>query len=125
MWARLRQLAAWFQRPAATTSLTDDDVGVAIGRSDRTEPILIRWDEVDEIEAFKVDFYSFDDVRLVLCAGELRYELSEEFPGFVDVMCRMQDRFPTIPKDWYMIVRETAFERNFRVLWSRRRTTTD
>ena len=79
----------------------------------------LEWADVDEIATCKVDCYVHDDVRSGFhrrSTGDW-LEVSEDSPGFMDVVTEMRRRFPAIPDDWYPRVVETPFATNFAVLY--------
>jgi hypothetical protein len=95
------------------------EAGVAVCRGDQPEEVLFYWDEIEAIETYKVDLFTFDDIRLRFRIGPAAHELSEEIAGFVDVMSAMQNQFPSIAPDWHLTVMFPAFATNHRVLWVR------
>ena len=119
MWARLRKFVSRFRRQPPVTSLFADDVEVTIEPAGQAERILIRWDDVDEIQTFKADLGIVDDIRLAVRVGNGWYQLSEEDQGFMDVTEAMQRKFSSIPEGWYFEVMHPAFVANQRVLWCR------
>jgi hypothetical protein len=119
MWVRLRKFVSRFWPQPPVISLSADNVGVTIERSGQAEPVLIRWDDVDEIQTFKADLGIVDDIRIALRVRNGWYQLSEENRGFMDVTEAMQRKFPSIPKGWYFEVMHPAFATNQRVLWCR------
>jgi len=79
----------------------------------------IRWDEIDEIVAFKRDMLTVDD----LCLGFLphaateHYVCDEEMPGWTELLEALETRFDIRFVDWFPIVAHPSFAPNWTVLW--------
>jgi hypothetical protein len=107
-------------RPTGEVLLVADDAGFTLARTDGLEAQSFRWDEVDEIETYKWDLWSYNEVSLdLLVAGRwcLLQEYDEGFSALTDAMER---RFPDIPERWYADATSPA---NWepRTLWKRDR----
>jgi len=78
------------------------------------------WDDVQHVVAYKMDFWSYDQIRLRFeFAAAPEIEICEEAPGFVDLMEQMKRSLPLTQEDWYWRVMEPAFEANVAVLFTR------
>jgi hypothetical protein len=118
MWNFLTNLGKYFgKRPVVT--LSADETGISIASSDSPVPLLIPWDEIDEIHTFKLDLGTFDEIRLALHDSSGWHELSEQDDGFMEVAAELQQRFSSISEAWYLDVMFPAFAANHRVLWPR------
>ena len=86
-----------------------------------SEPIEVKWEQVDEIVTWKDDLWAYDDIRLGFHLADtgLWISLSEEQPGFCRVVEEMERRFPAIPGDWFQRVMFPAFVPNYAVLFRR------
>jgi hypothetical protein len=116
MWKFFTNLGKCFgKRPVVRPAA--DEVGISIASSDSPVPLLIRWDEIDEIHTFKLDLGTFDEIRLALHDSSGWHELSEQDDGFMEIAADLQRRYPAIPEAWYLEVMFPAFEKNHRVLW--------
>lgn len=80
----------------------------------------VQWCHVKKIITYKYDLLTTD----VICVGFLTekdahswLEISEDWHGFREATDRMESRFPSIPKDWFVNVMVPAFERRERVLY--------
>jgi hypothetical protein len=114
MWKFLTILGKCFgKRPAVT--LSTDEAGISMSHSD--SPVVIRWDEIDEIHTFKFDLGTFDEIRLAIHDSAGWHELSEQDEGFMEIAAELQRRFPSIPEMWYLEVMLPVFAANHRVLW--------
>ena len=79
----------------------------------------VRWDEVVEIVAFKVDQFSFDSVCLTFrhaTAPEFVFA-SENDPGWLLTEIELTKRFPEVNPRWFADVASDPFQRNHQVLW--------
>lgn len=98
-----------------TLTVTNDGFEIISSEFDRTP---IRWADIKEIFAFKVDAWSFDIVCLgfrVDDSGE-NYEVDEDWPGFRELVSAIEDRFD-IQDGWWSQVAFPAFETNYTTLW--------
>ena len=112
----LRNIASQRQQ---TASLTLVDGRVVLKLPDRDEALSFRWDEVNEIVAFKRDLGTIDDIRLGFRVSGLWHDVSESDDGFLQLTDAMQEAFPTIPADWCLEVMTPPFETCETTLWRR------
>src|SRR5262245_37147535 len=118
MWKLLTDLSKRLgKRPEV--SLRTVANGIYVESSDSRAHRIIRWDDIDEIHAFKLDLGTIDEIRLAIHDSSGWHELSEQDHGFMDVVAELQHRIPSIHELWYLEVMLPAFERNQRVLWRR------
>lgn len=118
MWKFLTNLGKCFgKRPVVT--LSADETGISIGSLDSPAPVVVPWDEIDEIHTFKLDLGTIDDIRLAIHDSNGWHELSEQDEGFMDIAAELKRRFPAIPEMWYFEVMLPVFATNHRVLWKR------
>ena len=87
---------------------------------DRDLLATVRWSEVRKIIAYKYDLFAYDEI----CIGFLKepdadgwLEISEEWKGFREAIRRMEEIFPSIPKDWFNEIMVPAFERKETVIY--------
>jgi hypothetical protein len=120
LWSRAKSV---FQRPSdATTHVVhvSSDGFKVCARGSASPEASMRWDEVICVRTYKLDLFTVDCICLLFeRAGAAPVQVSEEWEGFVELMERMRERFPSIPSDWYMKVMQPAFERNETVLYER------
>ncbi len=96
-------------------TLIDDGFTIA---GDRTG--YVRWDEITQISAYKVDLYTYDQV----CIGIHTFksanciELQEEWDGYNLVVAEIERRF-CIADGWWQKVAFPAFRENYMVLYAR------
>lgn len=82
-----------------------------------SKAIELRWVNVVQIRALKLDLLAFDEVRFIfaLSSGEV-VEISEEQAGFEAAISTAADHFPSIA-GWRHKIIAPAFARNERVLF--------
>ena len=81
---------------------------------------VVQWDQIVEIQTYKLDFWSFDMVCLGFRIGADEWvEAWESMPGFLELADRMKIQFPSVPDDWWEAVVVHAFACNQRTLWMR------
>ena len=84
---------------------------------DSTASHGIEWNDIVEICAFKIDLFSFDEVRFSLSLRNgTDIELSEQQPGFRELVAALKARFPTV-EGWENRVIQPPFETNMTVLY--------
>lgn len=79
----------------------------------------VRWSDVKEIFAFKLDLLTTDCVCVgirVTDTGDY-YKVNEEMPGYSDLVAEMQRVFPDYNKEWWLQVAFPAFATNFTPVW--------
>ena len=90
-------------------SISVSDTGFSV------EDAHIYWAEIREIVAFKVDLLTVDDVRFAFRfqsgADDAWFEVSEEQPGFADLVAELESRFPSV-RGWRARVIKPAFAAN-------------
>ena len=79
----------------------------------------VRWKEIQEICAYKLDLLTTDEVRFSFRTNENAWiEISEEQPGFEELCAILELRFPAV-KGWQQQVIKAAFSENRTVLYVR------
>jgi hypothetical protein len=105
-------------------TLTPD--GLDVSRHGETVAAL-RWDDVDEIVAYKLDLLTTDLINLEFhrrSDGEWCLRVDEEMHGFDRLMEEMERRFASLQPDWYRRVMLPPFETCQTIVWRRRREAT-
>ena len=107
--------------PRAFVRLTQG--GLEVGPTGEETVASVRWSDVRRIIAYKHDLFGTDEI----CVGFLTaadadswLEVSEEWSGFREAVNKMEELFPSIPKNWYGEVSVPPFERKETVLWDAR-----
>jgi len=81
----------------------------------------VRWADVKEIVAFKVDLFAVDLICIAFRVsddGEY-FEIDEEMPGYKALLEALPATFPGIRTDWFSEVAFPAFATNATSLWRR------
>ncbi|MES2352794.1 MAG: hypothetical protein V4568_00095 [Pseudomonadota bacterium] len=80
----------------------------------------VRWNEVERIQAYKVDLLTTDCICLLFefRVGKTSIQVSEEWQGFAELFTPMSASFPSIPPNWYLDVMTPAFERKQTILYA-------
>lgn len=95
--------------------LTDDGFAIC---SEQGELTNVRWVDVVEIIAFKVDLLTSDRILLgfrVDDSGDY-YQVDEEWPNYQNLVNEVESRFDVQP-DWWRTVAFPAFATNLTTLW--------
>ena len=96
------------------------EVGIAI-REGRKVVARVRWDQVIRLETYKRDLDTMDEIILEIvyvdAGAPLTLDVSEDCPGFSDLLDVLPRRFPGVPGDWFQRVRQPPFAPNFTVLY--------
>lgn len=102
-------------------SISVDDAGVSEVSPTGKTMQHVRWDEVEEIAAWKVDLYSYDVIRIGVRPTELRGSLTfdEEQDAWETFLNMLNQRFTLQPPDWWSAVAFPAFQQNLTILWRR------
>jgi len=117
----LKRLARLFRpaAPAPRPSVRVTEDGLELVRAGQVVASL-RWSDVRKIITYKYDLFSTDEI----CVGfltapdaEAWFEISEEWPGFLAAVEKMEELFPSIPENWYRDVMVPVFARKETVLW--------
>ncbi len=114
----------WFSKAFSQPCLESDvstirlvDDCIIIHRPNSDEPLRFWWDDIVEIQTYKIDLLIYDDICLAFQAAGWWHEISERDIGFSQLTKAMHDRFPSIDPQWYFTVMHPAFEPNQRTLW--------
>jgi len=114
----LQTMNSLLRRPAepAEPVLDFEDAGFGFGGE---SPWRATWSEVKRITAYKIDRLTVDEIRMdfALQHGITRV-ITEEFPGFEELMLELERRFPTV-SGWHSRVVQPAFAPSVSVLYER------
>jgi hypothetical protein len=119
----LRGLAAALRQGTGTaenTQLSTDEFGLEL-RDTRGSRVVwrIRWDELEEIVAFKRDMFTTDHLCLGFRAhGQTEFHVcDEEVAGWPEVNVVLEARYGIRREQWASRVVKPAFVENWTVLW--------
>jgi hypothetical protein len=119
MMAFLRDLVGRLRPKPLTLAIRVTDENITVLEGDR-QCWQVEWDDIREIVTFKLDYGTYDDIRLAFRVDDLWVEVSEDAQGWSILSSAMARRFPTIPTDWYWTVMLPPFATCDRVLYERR-----
>jgi hypothetical protein len=110
------------ERPLRVTEIVilADGFDVIDGRSGASLESRVRWANIREIIAFKLDFGTYDTIRLGIrtTADDCYVELDEEWIGFTQIVGEIERRF-ALTHEWWSRVAFPAFKTNPTTLWSK------
>jgi hypothetical protein len=95
-----------------------DCLRITSGKGDASE---LRWDEVDEVHAYKRDLFTTDLICLAFkkSGKEEFYEVHEEMAGYHDLLETLSRHLPEFTTEWFFSVAFPAFDTNHRLIWKR------
>ena len=80
---------------------------------------IIKWSEIDQINAYKKDLYAYDLIVMEIVCGEKALTINEETPGWFQLVLKLKEVFEAIPKDWDMEITQPPFETNFTNIYNK------
>jgi hypothetical protein len=75
--------------------------------------IAVKWEEITQLNAYKKDIMTIDQIEMEIVRGEKYFVISEELPGWFQFIIKTKEVFPTIPKDWEIQIIQPAFAKNY------------
>jgi len=95
-----------------------DDQGFTVLEKEEKKA-SVRWSEVLEIFAYKLDLGIYDEicVGFRIDSAGTHWWVSEEFNGYREFIEELSRRFPEIRTDWFLDVAFPAFVENRTTLW--------
>jgi hypothetical protein len=115
---------SWFRRsarraprPPFLLEITSEEISLRAGTELRG---WLRWSDVEQIRAFKVDCYAYDLMCIAVesAAPGAGFVVDEEHPQFRELIGEMGARLSVDP-NWFSKVALPAFARNETVLYRR------
>jgi len=79
----------------------------------------IKWTDIERISAYKADRFTYDEICMEITSGGLTWTLNEDTPGWYQLLKRLADVFPSIPKEWDWDIVQPAFATNYIILYER------
>ena len=92
---------------------------VELVRKDETIYGSFRFDEIVEIQTFKVDCGVHDSICLRFSTVDHDFTFSEDDPSFSKLAEIISKQYRGIPEGWYFKVMQPPFATNQRTLWKR------
>ena len=80
---------------------------------------IIKWSDIDKINAYKKDLYTYDLVVMEIICEENALTINEESPGWFQLILKLKIIFETIPKDWEMNIIQPTFATNFTTIYNK------
>jgi len=77
------------------------------------------FDSISEINVYKVDLMTIDDIVMEITYNDRVLTITEETDGWNEFTDRLENIFPTIPKDWWQNVAHPAFATNFTTIYKK------
>ena len=74
--------------------------------------MFYKWNEVEEIIAYKVDIFAEDVICIELFFKDYKLLFTEETKGWDEFLDRMHHYFPQINQNWRFDIVKPAFARN-------------
>lgn len=112
-----RKVTERLSPPKPPIVLTEAGFLVGVPNGTTTE---ILWSDIEQVRAFKLDLFTWDEVRFVfLMSSGVALEVSEEQPGFAGMLAAAQVHFPSLV-GWQTQVIKPAFARNETTLYQRK-----
>ncbi|MBO9681174.1 MAG: hypothetical protein J7502_00650 [Flavisolibacter sp.] len=81
--------------------------------------VTIKWEEITQINVYKADLMTIDEIRMEIVSGDNRYTINEELPGWYQFVLKTKEMFPSIPKDWDLNSIHPAFAANYSTIYSK------
>ncbi len=90
--------------------------GFIYTRGDFTK--TLKWLDITEINVYKKDLMTIDEIRMEVAYGDKCFEISEEVPGWYQFVIRTKEIFPSIPKNWDFEIIQPSFATNSKTIYS-------
>jgi hypothetical protein len=78
----------------------------------------LKWSDITQLNVYKADLMTIDEIRMQIVYGDLSFEISEEVPGWYQFVARTKKIFPSIPSSWEYEITQPPFATNFRTIYS-------
>lgn len=79
----------------------------------------VNWAEIEEIQAYKLDLLTTDEVCIDLVLKTSIITITEEIGGWELFVDTLMKQFPSIQKDWEHKVTLPPFDTNFTILYKK------
>ncbi len=105
-----------------TITVAEEGMRVSIPRKKEEEVKEIKWDEIDEIIAYKKDLFAVDLICWQFCrlADEYVVEINEEMVGYKVLLKTLENKFGIKEEDWFRKVAIPPFAPNVTSVWKKR-----
>jgi hypothetical protein len=122
IWQKLKEIKIAFspRQMAASIFIVSNGVIMEWDLDSRT---YIRWSDIIEINAYKIDSITVDTLCMnIVTAQGQTHIVSEDTAGFKQFTSSLLAQYPTIDPDWQPKVIFPPFEENFMVLFKSERS---
>lgn len=113
-WAHLKDASRRRRTPPIALLLQAEGFTATDGTTD----IATRWADINRITAFKRDLFSYDELCLLIHAGDRLIELNEEMTGYLEFDEALHEALAISPK-WKLEVLFPAFATNAIMIFER------
>lgn len=103
------------QKTKTKESVQVDNEKVLITGNNFTKEIA--WNEINQLNAFKKDFFTTERVELEIVYFDKSITINEEVDGWGLFVAKAKELFPTMPQDWDTTIIHPPFETNFRTIY--------
>lgn len=79
----------------------------------------LQWSDITELIAFKSDLMTTDRIDMHIAYGDKYFTISEDLPGWYQFINKIDEIFPSIPKNWEADVLKPPFAENKTILYQR------
>jgi hypothetical protein len=79
----------------------------------------IKWNDITEINVYKADLMTIDEIRMEIICGDKTFLISEELPGWFQFVLKQKQVCPSIPKDWDIKIIDPAFAANYTTIYKK------
>lgn len=94
------------------------DKGLDLETRDGRRMVAFDWDDVTQIETYKVDCAVYDEIVLKFHTAKGPFAILEGHAAFIELTYKLADFF-NVPEEWYNDVMHPAFETNHKVLFKK------
>lgn len=81
--------------------------------------LTLKWVDITEINVYKKDLVTVDEIRMLIVYGEKYIEISEEVPGWYQFVKRTKLVFESIPKDWDIDIIHPPIASNYKTIYKK------
>ena len=94
-----------------------DESGFTIHYEDFSK--RVDWADITQLNVYKVDQFTIDRIDMEIVYGDKAFTISEELPGWYHFVLKTKEIFPTVPKDWDIIIIQPAFATNYTTIYDK------
>ena len=76
-----------------------------------------KWSDIEEINVYKLDLYTTDEICMDIVFKETYITFSEETPGWYQLIIKLKEVFKQIPENWDKEIVKPPFATNFKTIY--------